>query len=299
MALTASSRASLTASALAIVISGSGCVDIVANDSFRYVEREEARFAVSGRPEVTLTTFNGSIEVRPWDRAEVLVEVEKHANSKDAAADIEVRTHQDGNRVTIETRLRHLDRHFSFGIGRSARLIVSVPASSDVLATSGDGSIDIERVGGRIELRSGDGSIRGRELSGDVSVHTGDGSIRIEDIDGALNLGTGDGNILASGRISGLRARTGDGRLTIRATPGSAAEDDWSISTGDGSISLELPDDFNAELDAHTGDGRVEVRGGLSDTVESTRRTARGTLGTGGHSVRVRSGDGSITVRRS
>jgi len=299
MALTASSRASLTAGALAIVISGSGCVDIGANDSFRYVEREEARFAVSGRPEVRLATFNGSIEVRSWDRAEVLVEVEKHASSKDAAADIEVRTRQDGNRVTIETRLKHLDDHFSFGFRRSARLIVSVPASSDVQATSGDGSIDIERIGGRIELRSGDGSIRGRDLSGDVSVHTGDGSIHIEDVDGALNLGTGDGSIVASGRMSGLRARTGDGSMTIRAETGSAAEDDWSISTGDGSISIELPDDFDAELDAHTGDGRVEVRGSLSDTVERTKRSAKGALGTGGRAVRVRSGDGSITVRRS
>ena len=46
------------------LMAGSGCVDIGAIDSLRYVEREEARFAVTGRPEVTLTTFNGSIEVR-------------------------------------------------------------------------------------------------------------------------------------------------------------------------------------------------------------------------------------------
>ena len=259
MVTTTSSRALLTVCGLAIAMAGSGCVDIGAIDSFRYVEREEVRFAVSGRPEVTLSTFNGSIEVRAWDKPEVLVEVEKHANSKDAAADIEVRTEQNGNRVTIDARLKSLDRHFSFGINRSARLIVSVPAASDVLATSGDGSIDVERIDGRIELRSGDGSIRGRDLSGDLRVQTGDGSIRLEDIDGAMDLGTGDGSIVASGRLSALRARTGDGNLTIRAEPGSAARPTiGAISTGDGSISLELPEDFDAELDAHTGDGRVE-----------------------------------------
>ena len=31
--------------------------------------------------------------------------------------------------------------------------------------------------------------------------------------------------------------------------------DDWDITTGDGSVSLYLPSDFGAELDAHTGDG--------------------------------------------
>lgn len=298
MASTTCSRASLAAGALAVVMAGSACVEIDAIDSLRYVEREEARFAVTGRPEVTVTTFNGSIEVRPWDRPEVLVEVEKHASSKDAAADIEVRTGQEGNRVTIEARLKSLG-HFGFGLGRSARLIVSVPAASDVLATSGDGSIDVERIDGRIDLRSGDGEIRGRNLSGDLRVQTGDGSIRLEDIDGELDLATGDGSIVASGRLSALHARTGDGRMTIRVEPGSVAEDDWSISTGDGSILLELPEDFNAEIDAHTGDGRVAVRGGLSRTVESTRRSVRGKLGSGGHAVRVRSGDGSITLRRS
>jgi DUF4097 and DUF4098 domain-containing protein YvlB len=299
MALTASCRTSLRAGALAIVIAAPGCVDIGATDGLRYVEDEEVRFQVKGRPEVTLATFNGSIEVRAWDRAEVLVTVEKQAASKDAAADIEVRTRQNGNQIDIEARLKHFDQHFSFGMRRSARLIVSVPADSDVRATSGDGSIDVEHIAGRVELRSGDGTIRGRDLSGEVKVQTGDGSISLEDIDGALDLGTGDGSIVATGRLSALRVRTGDGNLTIRAEPGSAATDDWSLSTGDGSVSLELPADFDAEIDARTGDGRVEVRGGLADTVERGKRSARGTLGAGGHAVRVRSGDGSITLRRS
>ena len=34
-------------------------------------------------------------------------------------------------------------------------------------------------------------------------------------------------------------------------------DDDWDITTGDGSVSLYLPSDFGAELDAHTGDGSI------------------------------------------
>ena len=202
--------------------------------------------------------------------------------------------------MTIEARLKRLELAISVWNSRRQRsLIVSVPAASDVLATSGDGSIDVERIAGRIELRSGDGSIRGRRsLRRPRGCKTGDGSIRLEDIDGALDLGTGDGSIVASGRLSALRARTGDGNLTIRAEPGSVAKDDWSISTGDGSISLELPEDFDAELDAHTGDGRVEVRGGLSDTVERTRRSARGKLGGRARCARAIRRR-SITLRRS
>ena len=293
-------RTSFAAALLAVLVAAPACVDIVATDSLRYVEREEKRFTVSGRPDVSLSTFDGSIEVRPWDRAEVLVEIEKHAFSKEAAADIEVRTEQDGNRVVVDVRVKRTGHYFGFGNGRSAKLVVSVPASSDLEAASGDGSIDVARLEGRIELRSGDGSIRGRDLIGDVKAQTGDGSIRLENVAGAVDIGTGDGSMIATGRIAGLRARSGDGSVTIRVDPGSVAKQDWTISTGDGSVTLDLPEDFDAELDAHTGDGRVSVReGAMSQILESTRRSVRGRLGDGGRSLHVRSGDGTITLRRS
>jgi DUF4097 and DUF4098 domain-containing protein YvlB len=275
-------------------------VDIVATGPLTYVEREEKQFAVAGRPDVSVSTFDGSIEVRPWDRAEVLVVIEKHALSKEAAADIEVLSRQDGNRVSVEARVKPGDRHLSFGTNRTARLVVSVPASSDVQATSGDGSIDVERLSGEIVLRSGDGAIRGRSLSGGVTAQTGDGSIRLRDVTGSLDVGTGDGSIVANGTLSILKARSGDGSVSIRVEDGSVPNDDWNVSTGDGSVRLDLPKTFDAELDAHTGDGRVSLsRGPTVDAIERTRRSVRARLGQGGRSLRLRTGDGSITLRTS
>ena len=39
-------------------------------------EREEKRFATKGRPTVQLTTFDGAIVIRGWDRNEVSVEID-------------------------------------------------------------------------------------------------------------------------------------------------------------------------------------------------------------------------------
>ena len=292
-----STRARIGAVALG-ALSVSGCVDMVATGALSYVEQEEKQFTVQGRPEIRLSTFDGAIELRPWDRPDVLVVVEKHALSKEGVADIEVLAEQDGSRVTVEARVRPGARHFGFGVNRSARLIVSLPGTSDVQATSGDGSIDVERLSGQIELRSGDGSIRGRELSGDIRVQTGDGSIRLREVSGSLDIGTGDGSIVADGTMSALRARSGDGSISIRVESGSVPDADWNITTGDGSVTLELPEHFDAELDARTGDGRVSVHGDLSETVESSRRSVRGRLGTGGRALRLRTGDGSIMLRR-
>jgi hypothetical protein len=133
-----------------------------------------------------------------------------------------------------------------------------------------------------------------------MRVHTGDGSIRLDDVDGTLDVDTGDGAVVATGTFTAVRARTGDGSVTVHAATGSVAADDWDITSGDGSVTLELPGDFGGELDAHTGDGRIRLDDfAVSNLSEgSDRTTVRATLGTGGRAVRVRTGDGSITLRK-
>jgi DUF4097 and DUF4098 domain-containing protein YvlB len=279
---------------------GPACV-IIGADQPRYVEREEKRFTVSGKPDVSLSTFDGAIEVRTSDRPEVTVTIEKRAFSKDAAAKIDVRAEQSANRVTVDVRLPQGLRILGIGWNHaSAKLIVTLPAASNVEAHSGDGSIDIERVTGTLNLRSGDGSIHGRQLTGDVKVHTGDGAIKLDEVTGALDADTGDGSINVTGRMTSLRIRTGDGSVTIRAAAGSTAEADWNITTGDGSVVLEMPEGFGGELDAHTGDGRIHMQDLTLSNVTGPigKTTLRGRLGAGGHAVRVRTGDGSITLRR-
>ena len=94
--------------------------------------------------------------------------------------------------------------------------------------------------------------------------------------------------------------RTGDGTVTLVASAGSAATGDWTIATGDGSVTLELPDAFNADLDAHTGDGRIAVEELTVSEVSGrmAKNRLRGQLGSGGRSLRIRTGDGSITLRK-
>jgi DUF4097 and DUF4098 domain-containing protein YvlB len=267
-----------------------------------YVDRQEKKFTVSGRPEVVLSTFDGSITVRPGGNGEVAVSIEKHASSKDAADRMEVHAEQTGNHIVVE--VKEPGGHswnWGWNMSRTAKLVVTVPAASDVHAQSGDGAIDVERISGTVEMNSGDGSIHGRELSGTLRVRTGDGSITLDQVSGSLDVNTGDGTVKIDGKLTSVHARSGDGSITIRATAGSSAEGDWDITTGDGSIVLELPDNFGGELDAHTGDGHVNLENLTLSTVTGkiSRNDIRGRLGAGGKSVHVRTGDGSITLRKS
>ena len=277
-----------------------GCVNISGEDFGRVVQRDEKRFTVDGTPEVVLSTFDGSIEIRSWDRPDVLVVIEKRAPTEADAAAIEVLSAQEGDRVTVAVKREGNPRGWHwFGAG-SARLVVSVPASSNVQARSGDGSISLEGVNGTIALRSGDGSIRATRSSGKISVTTGDGSINLDRVDGVLEATTGDGGVSVTGKLTSVRARSGDGGIAVHAQPGSSAASDWEVTSGDGAVTLEIPDDFSTNLDAHTGDGGIHLDGVSVTNVTGSisRNTVRGQIGSGGGSVRVRTGDGSITLRR-
>jgi len=266
--------------AVVLAFASSACIDLAGADVGRYVEREEKRFTVTGRPDVSVSTFDGSVEVRPWDRSEVEVIVEKHAGSKESAASMTVEAQQNGSHVSVDVRAPHASG-FGFHMGRSAKLIVSVPAGTDLVAKSGDGSIDVERITGNVDLHSGDGSIRARSLDGDVSVTTGDGSIAVD------------------GAFGALRAHSGDGSVRVVAANRGRVGHDWDITTGDGSVTLEIPATFGAELDAHTGDGRIRLEEVTVSEVSGQigRNSVKGRIGEGGATVRIRTGDGSITLR--
>lgn len=282
-------------------VTGAGCT--VAVDSQSQIVREEKRFPVSGTPDVRLTTFDGSIQIQSWDKPEVLVEIEKRGSRRESVDAIKVTAEQRGS--TIEIDVKGPTRESFTGIGfhqsTSARLIVSLPRNSDVWAKSGDGSIRIERVNGKIELRTGDGSIRATDIAGEMTLNTSDGTVTVAGAEGRLDLDTGDGGVNVTGKLNSVRLHTGDGSIVYRAEPGSTMADDWEITTGDGGVSLFLPRDFGANLDVHTGDG--SIRNELTVTPESdgtvNRRTIRGKLNDGGKLLRVRTGDGSVRLRES
>lgn len=291
----------LSGAVVVAAIAASGCV--ISVDSQAQIQRDEKRFEVAGTPEVHVTTFDGPIEIHSWDRPEIVVEIEKRGATREAIEALQVTSEQDGNRIEVEVKRPRSETLTGFALHRSAsaKLIVSLPARSDVHARSGDGSIRIDRVSGRVELRTGDGSIRANEVNGQLTLNSGDGSIVVEQAEGRLEAETGDGGVQVAGKLNSVKVHTGDGSVVYRAQPGTTMDDDWEISTGDGGVAVYLPEDFDAELDAHTGDGTIrnDLKLETRSSGESNRRTVRGRIGDGGRLLRIRTGDGSIRLRVS
>jgi Putative adhesin len=292
----------------ALPFSLAGCVVV---DSQGHITREEKRFTVEGTPELRLVTFDGAIEIRSGDGKTVVVEIEKRGPTKESTEELKVETKQDGDRIEVEVKKpAHEVVVFGVGVGRmstTAKLIVTMPRDGNVMARSGDGSIRIEHVHGRLELKTGDGSIRATDIAGQLTLSTGDGSVTLDDVGGDLDVDTGDGSVSVAGKLATVKLHTGDGSITFRAAAGTSMKEDWSMTTGDGGIALYLPSDFGAELDAHTGDGSIRNELGVKAEAEADsdrdrerdRRTLKGKLGAGGKLLRIRTGDGSIRLKTS
>lgn len=245
-----------------------------------YADDWNKSFPVTGRPDLTITTSDANVEVQAWDQNTVDVQV-KTEHEKIGSGGLEITARQDGNHITVEAR----EPRFSFGIHvnwrQRADVTIHVPVEANVTVSTGDGRIRLTGTKGNFDL------------------HSGDGSQEVDSVKGSLHASAGDGAIRVRGQFDSLDLHTGDGRIEATVLPGSKALTDWSLHTGDGRLTLELPQDFAAIVDLPTNDGHLDVDFPLTISGRLEKNSARGVLNGGGKTVSVRTGDGSIRLKKS
>ena len=250
--------------------------------AFAHADEWSKTYTITGKPDLRVQTSDANLHVDTWDKNTIEVHVTS-GHYKIGEGGITIYEHQNGDSIEIELRYPH--HHISIQFGSSGRYKVDV-------------DIHMPREG-RVNLRTGDGAIRLANFKGNMELESGDGREEIESVDGALHARTSDGRISATGRFDVLDLNTGDGRVEARALPGSTVASNWSIRTGDGSVTLQLPDNFAADVDLHTGDGHINVdvpvtvQGSLGD------KNIHGKMNGGGNLLTVHTGDGSIRIERS
>ncbi len=263
-------------------------------------DRWDKTYAVTGKPDLHVDTNDGHIRVDAWDRNEVAVRVFVRGWSVGIGAggkDVRITEKQEGNRINLDVRAPRS----GWGINiqsRSVQIEISVPRQTDLEATSGDGHMQVSGLEGTLSLRSGDGHITLTSIRGPMRLYTGDGRIDGDRLDGPLDAQTSDGSIRVSGRFDALDLRTGDGSIQAEVDNGSKLTSAWTLRTGDGNIRLRLPSETRADLEAHTGDGRIHLDIPVEVVGRVSRSDIRGRMNGGGPALRLRSGDGIITIER-
>ena len=236
-------------------------------------------YAISGFPDLRVETSDANIRVTTWDQKTIEAKVIT-SRYKIGEGGIRVEEKQTGDTVEIEVRYPHHNFNFEWGSGHRVDVIIQMPRE------------------GKVNLRTGDGKIEVAGLKGAMDMHTGDGSVNLDSVDGKLHASTGDGHIQANGRFDQLELKTGDGHVDVRARDGSSLASGWRLETGDGSVSLEVPGNLAADVDLHTSDGHIDLDMPVQAEGRIRQNEIRGKLNGGGSPLTIRTGDGSIHLRK-
>lgn len=261
-------------------------------------EEWSKKYAVSGKPELRVESNDAAIEVDTWERKEIEARVTT-VGWTIGGNGVRITESRTGDRVSIQVRVPSME--WSIGIhNRSVTITLMTPRETDLTAETGDGHVSVKSLAGKIDVHTGDGHITATSLRGTIQLRTGDGHVDGDNLDGTLSVQTGDGRVRVSGRFDALELRTNDGSMDVEARPGSKIESEWYLTTGDGSVRLRIPENLSADLDAHTGDGRIRVDFPITVPAGTmSQSSVQGKLNGGGPPLRVRTGDGSITIGRS
>lgn len=203
---------------------------------------------------------NGGISVEGWDKNEIQIRVKVKAWDRHDEDD--ARETVKNIDIDVDGRVIHAEgprqRH---GRGWSVSYRLMVPKKSNLKLEANNGGLAVSDVEGEIYLDTTNGGISIADLAGDVSGRTTNGGLHVT--------------------LSGDRWE-GKG-LDVRST--------------NGGISLEIPEDYSAELETGTVNGGIDVD--FPITVQGRiGKKLKATLGDGGATVRVKTTNGGVRIYR-
>jgi DUF4097 and DUF4098 domain-containing protein YvlB len=141
--------------------------------------RFERHFPVQGKPVVTIQNATGRIQVKAWDKQEVMIVGQR------AGTGVEVDTEQVGNRIEIASRA------------------TSDNANAEALRTDYEITVPVES---EIQVRSDSGNVTVDSVHGDMSFDTVAADVALQDVDGYLVVKSIGGSTVCtrcSGRLEG------------------------------------------------------------------------------------------------
>lgn len=160
----------------------------------------------------------------------------------------------------------------------SVDIRVQIPRSSRWHASS---------VNGGVAVRDGGEEVRASSVNGGVSVSNARGPVKASTVNGSVTVSTSEGPVSAT---------TVNGSVTARMDRISGNED-MSFSTVNGSVRIEVPKDFDADVRFDTMNGSISSDFPIRLTGRFGPRHAEGTIGKGGRDIRAKSVNGSVIIR--
>jgi DUF4097 and DUF4098 domain-containing protein YvlB len=152
---------------------------LLAGSADAQTRRTEKHFSVVGKPVITVQNPSGHIQVKAWDKHEVMIVAEP------ASVNVEVDTEQAGNRIEAVTH------------------ITGVRPAPDDVKTDYEISVPVES---ELQIRTDSGAVTVENVHGDMSFDTVAADLSLQDVAGYLVIKSIGGSTLCTrcaGRLEG------------------------------------------------------------------------------------------------
>jgi DUF4097 and DUF4098 domain-containing protein YvlB len=279
-------------------------------------------FNVQPGGRLALETDHGSIKVNSSGGDAVTVDItfrRKRGSQNrfhDILEDFDVEMRQNGQDVSVRVEHERNPSKFWKSVGKYLEIefIITVPKKYDldlstaggsvsigdlegeVLCSTSGGKLAFSRIKGAIVGRTSGGSITLDACDGDVDVKTSGGKVRIGKVSGDIVAHTSGGRIEVDEVMGSIRAKTSGG--SVKARISRQPEDDCTLVTSGGNITVYLEPDIQVNLDAGVSGGRVKtdipVVTVMKGDIDS--HSLRGAINGGGPELYLHTSGGNIYI---
>jgi len=255
--------------------------DVIAGEDLLF----EKTLATSSGENLTLDSFAGNVEITTGSANEVSVKIYGNQEAKDK---LDFSAENTANGITVDVKKNTTGNIRSLNL----KVVVSVPQEYNLNVKTGGGNVSVAAVKGIVELNSSGGNINLDGVIGQTKVSTQGGNITLKNFDGNVSAETNGGNVKLTGANGSVYATTNGGNISLDYTGKNYGIE---LVTNAGNVKVDVPSEFDAEVDMSTTCGRIVTDFGTpSDKhVGSSLKT---TIGSGGAKLNCSTNAGTISA---
>jgi hypothetical protein len=240
---------------------------------------ETHTYAAAGVTGLNAATQNGAISVTASHDTVITVGVLKHAYGRDKAdaekAIVNV-VYSDtvvGDKLGVKAEMPSGNRPYG------AAFTITAPDSTNLSLSTTNGDVNVTNTVGDINASTTNGNVELTVTSGTASVSTTNGKLNLSVHSGPLYGATTNGAVDCDLAALG-------------------PTEDAGLATTNGDVTLLLPADVSAVIDATNTNGTITIHDFTVIYEQQTATHVRGRIGSGASSITITTTNGDVTVRR-
>jgi hypothetical protein len=173
-------------------------------------------------------------------------------------------------------------------------LELRVPRATRVEILASNGKVCVSCLRASLRVRSSNVAVRVEDVAGDVDIHASNARVHCEGIEGKLVARTSNGKIEVERHRGAIDASSSNGLIhaVLDELRGSVV-----LATSNGRIALDLPEAVDADVDLRVDNGVIRNQRSLERVGRSSGGRLTGQLGHGGTPIKLRTSNGSISLR--